>query len=68
MCLRATRAYERGHKMDTFSGHRVCWARDDRNTHAKLFCNQVQNYECKLVASITINLFFNISTAAVFYI
>jgi len=40
-------------------------ARKDESTHAKFFCNLVQNYQCKPVARVTINLFLNLSMAAV---
>jgi len=32
-------------------------AREAKSTHAKFFCNQAQNYLCKPVANVTINLF-----------
>jgi len=41
----------------------VLW--EDQNTHAKFLCNQDQNYSCKPVACIAINLSVNHSKVAV---
>jgi len=64
--LRAVRTYERGNKLYILPEPGSCLAREDRNTHAKFFCNQAQNYQRKPAASTTIYLFLNHSMIAVF--
>jgi len=59
--LTTGRTYERGLQ----DAHRT---RDGDSTHAKIFCYQAQNYYCKTVASITIDLFQNLNTLAVYYL
>jgi len=41
-------------------------ARGDEWTHAKFFCNQAQNYKCKPLANMTINLILSFIMVVVF--
>jgi len=52
----------------SYAGRVVAGAQEDGNTHVKFFCNQTQNYECKAVARIMINLFLNLGMVAVLFI